>query len=74
MLKVISLSNEQRGGFIKKDFDVLDWHPLKTHYIQKISFKLLSQSGNLLSLMDKSAGDYDISWLQLIFKKFPKYD
>ena len=74
VLKVISLSNEQRGGFIKKDFDVLDWHPLKTHYIQKISFKLLSQSGNLLSLMDKSAGDYDISWLQLIFKKFPKYD
>ena len=72
VLKIISLSNEKKGEFVKKDFDILDWHTLKSHYIQNINFKLLAQSGSLLKMRDTSAADYSISWIQLLFKKFPK--
>ena len=72
VLKIVSLSNEEQGDYVKKDFDILDWHPLEYHHIQSIKFKLLAQSGSLLKI--RNSADYCVSWLQLIFKKFPKTD
>ena len=52
------------------NFEKLEFHPLSHHRIQNINFKLLSQSGSSMEAHEN--GGYNITWLQLTFRKFPK--
>ena len=70
ILKIVPLSVESSGLYVTKDFDILDFHPLQHHHIYNIDFKLLSQSGS--ALKSHESEDYNITWLQLVFRKFPK--
>ena len=72
VLKIIPLSLDSYGQYVTQDFDILDYHPLAYHHLHNIDFKLLSHSGS--ALKSHKEGDYDITWIQLIFKKFPKND
>ncbi len=72
ILKIIPLSLDSYGQYVTQDFDILDYHPLEYHHLHNIEFKLLSHSGSTLKYHEES--DYDITWIQLIFKKFPKND
>ena len=72
ILKIVPLSVESSGLYVTKDFEILDFHPLSYHNIQNINFKLLSQSGS--SMKTHNSEDYNNTWLQLVFRKFPKND
>ena len=72
ILKIVPLSLDSYGQYITKDFDILDYHPLAYHHLHNIDFKLLSHSGS--ALKSHNDGDYGVTWVQLIFKKFPKKD
>ena len=72
ILKIVPLSVESSGLYVTKDFEILDFHPLAYHNIHNIDFKLLSQSGS--SMKTHKSEDYNNTWLQLIFRKFPKND
>ena len=72
VLKIIPLSIETSGQYVTKDFDILDYHDLDCDYFQKLDFKLFAQSGSLLQTHESE--EYNVTWLQLIFKKFPKND
>ena len=70
ILKIVPLSLDSYGQYVTQDFDILDYHPLAYHHLHNIDFKLLSHSGS--ALKSHKEGDYGITWIQLIFKKFPK--
>ena len=70
ILKIVPLSIESSGLYVTKDFENLDFHPLAYHRIHNINFKLLSQSGSSMEAHEN--GGYNITWLQLTFRKFPK--
>ena len=70
LLKIIPLSTQNPKAYTTVEFEKLDYHPLQYHHLQKIDFKLLSQSGSLLQMRDSNA--YNTTWVHLIFKKFPK--
>ena len=70
LLKIIPLSTPNPKAYTTIEFEKLDYHPLEYHHLQKIDFKLLSQSGSLLQMRDSNA--YNTTWVHLIFKKFPK--
>ena len=70
VLKIIPLSLDSYGQYVTQDFDILDYHPLAYHHLHNIEFKLLSHTGSTLKYHKED--DYDITWIQLIFKKFPK--
>ena len=72
ILKIVPLSIESSGLYVTKDFEILDFHPLSYHNIHNINFKLLSQSGS--SMKTHNSEDYNNTWLQLVFRKFPKND
>ena len=72
VLKIIPLSLDSYGQYVTQDFDILDYHPLTYHHLHNIEFKLLSHTGSTLKYHKED--DYDITWIQLIFKKFPKND
>ena len=72
ILKIVPLSLDSYGQYVTQDFDILDYHPLAYHHLHNIDFKLLSHSGS--ALKSHKEGDYDITWIQLVFKKFPKND
>lgn len=77
VLKIIPLSLDSYGQYVTQDFDILDYHPLAYHHLHNIEFKLLSHTGSTLKYHkkdDNSINNYDITWIQLIFKKFPKND
>ena len=75
VLKIIPLSLDSYGQYVTQDFDILDYHPLAYHHLHNIEFKLLSHTGSTLKYHkkdDNSINNYDITWIQLTFKKFPK--
>ena len=72
ILKIVPLSLESFGQYVTQDFDILDYHPLAYHHLHNIDFILLSHSGSTMKSHDEK--DYNITWIQLIFKKFPKKD
>ena len=72
VLKIIPLSLDSYGQYVTQDFDILDYHPLAYHHLHNIEFKLLSHTGSTLKYHKED--DYDNTWIQLIFKKFPKND
>ena len=67
ILKIIPLSLESFGQYVTTDFENLDYHELAYHELHNIEFKLLSQSGSTMEMHEER--DYNITWLQLIFKK-----
>ena len=72
ILKIVPLSLESFGQYVTQDFDILDYHLLAYHHLHNMDFKLLSQSGSTMKIHEEE--DYNITWMQLIFKKFPKKD
>ena len=70
ILKIVPLSDETSGLYVTKDFKILDFHPLERHYLRKIDFRLRAQSGSLLQAHDSI--DFNTTWMQLVFRKFPK--
>ena len=72
ILKILPLSVDSDGLYVTKDFETPDFRPLTCHRINNINFKLLSQSGS--SMKAHENGGYNITWLQLKFRKSPKND
>ena len=72
ILKIDPLSLESFGQYVTQDFDILDYHLLAYHRLHNIDFKLLSQSGSTMKIHEEE--DYNITWMQLIFKKSPTKD
>ena len=70
ILKIVPLSDETSGRYVTKDFEILDFHPLERHYLRKIDFRLRAHSGSLLQAHDSI--DFNTTWMQLVFRKFPK--
>jgi len=71
MGKIIPLSTQNNPkAYTTVEFEKLDYHPLQYHHLQKIDFKLLSQSGSLLQMRDSNA--YNTTWVHLIFKRFAR--
>ena len=70
ILKILPLSVKTDNLYVTQDLEKLEFHPLSHHRIQNINFKLLSQSGSSMEAHEN--GGYNITWLQLTFRKFPK--
>ena len=70
ILKIVPLSKETEGRYVTEEFKNLDFHPLERHHLQKIDFKLRAQSGSLLQA--HRTNDFNTTWMQLVFRKFPK--
>ena len=70
ILKIVPLSKETEGCYVTEEFKHLDFHPLERHHLQKIDFKLRAQSGSLLQA--HRTNDFNTTWMQLVFRKFPK--
>ena len=70
ILKIIPLSTQNPKAYTTVEFEKLDYHPLQYHHLQKIDFKLRSQSGSLLQMRDSNA--YNTTWVHLIFKRFAR--
>jgi hypothetical protein len=70
ILKIVPLSKETEGRYVTEEFKHLDFHPLERHHLQKIDFKLRAQSGSLLQAHHTT--DFNTTWMQLVFRKFPK--
>ena len=70
ILKIVPLSKETSGRYVTEEFKNLDFHPLERHHLQKIDFKLRAQSGSLLQAHHTT--DFNTTWMQLVFRKFPK--
>ena len=70
ILKIVPLSKETEGCYVTEEFKHLDFHPLERHHLQKIDFKLRAQSGSLLQA--HHTNDFNTTWMQLVFRKFPK--
>ena len=70
ILKIVPLSKESSGRYVTEEFKILDFHPLERHCLRKIDFRLRAQSGSLLQAHDTI--DFNTTWVQLIFRKFPK--
>ena len=70
ILKIIPLSTQNPKAYTTVEFEKLDYHPLQYHHLQKIDFKLRSQSGSILQMRDSNA--YNTTWVHLIFKRFAR--